>query len=93
VQPPTKEVINTVSARDARWYSFKPKIPIEINFGGPWNGKCWYNLCPFGICYGHLVYFLPCQETSGNPGPHFVRKKRFFAVDVEEGKKTFSIIF
>jgi hypothetical protein len=28
---------------------FKPKIQIWINFGGPWNEKCWYILWPFGI--------------------------------------------
>jgi hypothetical protein len=35
----------------------------------------WYNLCPFGIVCGHLVYFpnLVCldQEKSGNPGHEF----------------------
>jgi hypothetical protein len=25
----------------ARWYIFKPKISIWVNFGGPQNGKCW----------------------------------------------------
>jgi hypothetical protein len=25
--------------RFARWYIFGPKIPIWVNFGGPWNGK------------------------------------------------------
>jgi hypothetical protein len=25
-------------ARVARWFIFKPKIPIWVNFGGPWNG-------------------------------------------------------
>jgi hypothetical protein len=28
--------------RVARWYIFKPKMPIWINFGGPGNGRCWY---------------------------------------------------
>jgi hypothetical protein len=36
--------------RVARWYSFKPKIPIWVNFGGPWNGKGWYIQWLFGIC-------------------------------------------
>jgi hypothetical protein len=31
------------------------KIPIWVNFGGPWNGKCWYILRPFDIFYVHLV--------------------------------------
>jgi hypothetical protein len=26
--------------RVARWFVFKPKNPILVNFGGPWNGKC-----------------------------------------------------
>jgi hypothetical protein len=27
------------ASRVARWYNFKPKIPIWANFGGPWNRK------------------------------------------------------
>jgi hypothetical protein len=42
----------------AKWYIFIPKIPIWACFGGPWNGKCWYMLLPFGILYGHLVDFM-----------------------------------
>jgi hypothetical protein len=34
------------------------KIPILVKFGGPWNGKCYYILWPFGILYGHLVQFM-----------------------------------
>jgi hypothetical protein len=69
----------------ARWFIFKSKIQIWVYFGGPCNVKCCYfydrlvyftaicyNLCPFGIVCGHLVYFpiLVClnQEKSGNPG-------------------------
>jgi hypothetical protein len=61
---------NNTRTRVARWFNFKPKVPIWVNFGGPWNGKCrhilllfgiftaiWYNLWPFSIVYGHLVYF------------------------------------
>jgi hypothetical protein len=33
------------AARVARWNIFKQKIPIWVNFGGSWNGKCW----PFGL--------------------------------------------
>jgi hypothetical protein len=29
-----------VCVRVARWFVFKPKIPIWVNFGGPWRGKC-----------------------------------------------------
>jgi hypothetical protein len=42
--------------RVARWYIFKPKIPIWEKFGGPLNGKCWFSLWSFGTFYGHLVY-------------------------------------
>jgi hypothetical protein len=42
----------------ARRLIFKPNIPNWVNFGGPWNGKYWYILCPFGIYYGHLEYFM-----------------------------------
>jgi hypothetical protein len=37
---------------------FKTKIPIWVYFGGPWNGKCWYILRPFGIIYDHSVYVI-----------------------------------
>jgi hypothetical protein len=30
--------------RVARWFLFKPKIPIWVNFGGPWKGKRLYIL-------------------------------------------------
>jgi hypothetical protein len=43
--------------RVARWFVFKPKIPIWVNFEGPKIGKCWNILWPFGIFYGHLGYF------------------------------------
>jgi hypothetical protein len=46
------------------------KSQIWVNFGGSLNGKCWYifdhleyfltiwyNLWPFGIVCGHLLYF------------------------------------
>jgi hypothetical protein len=49
--------------RVARWFILKPKIHIWVQFGGPWNGKCWcmyfitkYNIFPsFGIIYGRLL--------------------------------------
>jgi hypothetical protein len=60
-----------LSSRVARWYIFKPKIPIWVNFGGSFNGNCWhslwtwstdstaigYILWTFGIFCGNLVYF------------------------------------
>jgi hypothetical protein len=36
-------------SRVARWYVFKPKTQIWINFGGPWNWKCSYILWSFAI--------------------------------------------
>jgi hypothetical protein len=57
----------------ASWYIFQPKILIWVNFGGLWNGKCWYILhmasrnifWSFGIFYGQygnlvvIWYFTP----------------------------------
>jgi hypothetical protein len=34
------------------------KIPIWVNFGGSYNGRCWYIVWPLGIFYSHLVYFV-----------------------------------
>jgi hypothetical protein len=48
--------------RVARWFNFKPKIPLWVNFVGPWNGKGLYILMPIGIYHGHLVHF----ESFGN---------------------------
>jgi hypothetical protein len=44
--------------RVARWFIFKPKSKFWVNFGWSWNGKCWYTLWPFGLCYGRLVNFM-----------------------------------
>jgi hypothetical protein len=62
-----------VASRVARWFGFKPKIPIWVNFGGPyveWKmfiyvfyGHCEYfteirdSLSPFGTFCIHLVHF------------------------------------
>jgi hypothetical protein len=51
---------------------FKPKITIWENFGGYYNGRCWYMLWPIDLFYGRLVFF-PCfgmlyEDKSGNPG-------------------------
>jgi hypothetical protein len=51
------------SARVARWFLFKPKIPIWANFGGPyidWKMLVYFMVIrdiswPFSICYGNLV--------------------------------------
>jgi hypothetical protein len=34
-----KKIRFNVLARVARWYIFKPKIPIWVNFGGPFIGQ------------------------------------------------------
>jgi hypothetical protein len=49
--------------RVTRWFIFKPKIAISVNFGDPYIGKCWYTLCKalwnilrtFEILNDHLV--------------------------------------
>jgi hypothetical protein len=54
----------SISVRVARWFVFKPKIPIWVNF---WRVLCkilvhlmifWTILWPLAIFYGHLVYFV-----------------------------------
>jgi hypothetical protein len=52
----SRKTFQTVSAGVARWYVFKPKIPIWVNYGGPQSGKCFYILWPFGIFYGELGF-------------------------------------
>jgi hypothetical protein len=55
----------THKTRVARWFIFKPKILIWVNFGGPLNGKCRnilrtfeiHILRPFGPFCAHLVHF------------------------------------
>jgi hypothetical protein len=42
----------------ARWFVFKPKIPIWVSFGGSCYAKYWYILWPFGLVYGHWKYFM-----------------------------------
>jgi hypothetical protein len=46
------------SGRVARWFLFKSKIQICVNFRGSSNGGCWYILCPFGQFFGHLAYVM-----------------------------------
>jgi hypothetical protein len=50
--------LQSVGFRVVRWIVFKPKLPIWVNFIGSCNGSCCYILWPFGIFYGHLVYFV-----------------------------------
>jgi hypothetical protein len=59
-----------VASRVARWFIFKPKIPLWVNFGGlkieyvcifynhlEYFTATWYNLWLFGIVCCDLVYF------------------------------------
>jgi hypothetical protein len=54
----------TIHRSVARWYIFKPKIQIWVNFEGSWNGRCWYLRAILSILrtndifYGHLVHFV-----------------------------------
>jgi hypothetical protein len=50
----------SAGSRVARWFVFKPKIPIWVNYGGPSIGKSIdvHMLLSFGIFYGHLGYFM-----------------------------------
>jgi Arf-GAP/GTPase/ANK repeat/PH domain-containing protein 1/3 len=45
--------------RVARWYIFKPKIQIWVNFEGSCNGRCWH-------FYVHLVYFKAILYIYGH---------------------------
>jgi hypothetical protein len=47
-----------LTSRVARWFVFKPKIPIWVSFVGSCNGKSWYILWSFGLFYGHCKYFM-----------------------------------
>jgi hypothetical protein len=50
-----------VHARVARWFVFKPKISIWVNFGGPyidWKMLIYFLATVFGIVYRHLGYFI-----------------------------------
>jgi hypothetical protein len=54
-----------VARRVARWFVFKPKIAILVNFGWScYRKSCyilktiWSILRPLEIFYGHLVYFV-----------------------------------
>jgi hypothetical protein len=38
------ESYKMVCIRVARWFVFKPKMPIWVNFGGSCNEKSWYIL-------------------------------------------------
>jgi hypothetical protein len=49
-KPDSRDFILISPRRVARWYIFKPKIPLWVNYEGPWNWK------KVGIFYGYLEY-------------------------------------
>jgi hypothetical protein len=85
-----EQFINYVSVRagvgpaqGCQMVCFQTKNKIWEKISGPQIGKCWYSLWPFGIYYGHLVYFVSIwyifssfgimhQEKCGNPGPAYL---------------------
>jgi hypothetical protein len=48
-------------------------MSIWLNFGGPWNGKCWYILWSLGIFYGKLVSFKTIWYILSLFGIYFSR--------------------
>jgi hypothetical protein len=56
----------------ARWFVFKPKIPIWVNFGGSCDGRCrytyfmviWSILWSSCIYYGFLIYVMVIWYTT-----------------------------
>jgi hypothetical protein len=44
--------------RVARWYIFKQKILMWVNFGWSCNGRFWYILCPFVQFHSYLEYLV-----------------------------------
>jgi hypothetical protein len=52
-------------------YIFEPKIPFLVNFGGSYNGRCWYVLRQFGIFYGQLLSFMAIWCIFGSSGIFF----------------------
>jgi hypothetical protein len=49
---------NIQICRVARWFIFKPKITIWVNFRGLCYERCWNILWPFSLYYDHLIYFV-----------------------------------
>jgi hypothetical protein len=63
-----------LSNRVARLFVFKPKIPLWVNFGEPYIGKCLHVYMIFifigygmTICYVFPHFGIKHQEKSGNP--------------------------
>jgi hypothetical protein len=48
--------------RVVRWFVFKPKIHIWVNFGGSCNGRCWYILWIRGPFY--VLCYIWCSSWT-----------------------------
>jgi hypothetical protein len=51
--------------RVARWFVFKPKIPIWVKFRRSSYEKSWHILWQFRLFYGHWKYFRPFDTFCG----------------------------
>jgi hypothetical protein len=75
-------VLKEIFGRVVRWFVFKPKFPILGNFWRVLKWKMlayfmdiWSTLQPFGILYGHLVYFVVCNLVYCSPFWYVVPRK------------------
>jgi hypothetical protein len=59
------------TTRVARWFVFKPKIQIWVNFGGSRNGRRWYILRTLGPFYGLLLFYMDIWYSSWKFGIFF----------------------
>jgi hypothetical protein len=82
----TKVLFRWFTIRVARWFVFKPKIPIWVNFGGPQIGKCLYIKWPLGVFFGDLGYFMTICYVLYSFGT-------FFPVWVSCTKKNLATLF
>jgi hypothetical protein len=58
-------ILAAFETRVARWYIFKPKFQIWVNFGGFGNGRCCYILWTFGLFYGQIVCYMDIWYIYG----------------------------
>jgi hypothetical protein len=63
----TNSFATWVWSRVARWFIFKPKIPVCVNFEGSSN-VVMYILCPFDQFSGHLAYIMAIWYISSHLG-------------------------
>jgi hypothetical protein len=80
----------------ARWYTFRPKIVIWVNFVGSCNGCC-YILWTLGLFYGHFIYFMTIRYILWQYGifsPCCTKKNLATLVPTyEDNSKTQYVIF